>query len=64
MQSSMEKQLNLNEKTFDKTKHYSKSIFAKHVVRRRADKIDFSGYRPLLDALDAVIDDYAKRAAL
>ena len=55
------KSLNLDEKTFDKNKNYGKVIFAKHVVQRNADKISFAGYRPLLDAIDAVIVDYAKR---
>jgi retron-type reverse transcriptase len=40
---------------FDKDKHYSKMVFAHKVVRPRADKIDFRGFRPLLTNLVAVI---------
>lgn len=55
------KELHLDEKTFDKTKHIGKELFVKHVVQKNAAKIDFSGYKPILDAITEVIADYEKR---
>lgn len=55
------KSLNLDEKTFDKTKHYGKELFVKHVVQKSAATIDFSNYKDLLDAVAEAIDDYEKR---
>lgn len=52
------KDLNLNEKTFDPSKNYSKVALAKNVVMKNSEKIDFSGYRPLLDAINLAIEDY------
>lgn len=40
---------------FDPTVHIGKQIFAHKVVRPNAAKIDFSGFKPLLDALVAII---------
>ncbi len=42
-------------KGFDKDKHYSKVVFAHKVVRPKADKIDFTRFRPLLTNLVEVI---------
>jgi RNA-directed DNA polymerase len=56
----------LNEKSFnrskeaDSTKHYGKAAFARDVIAKRVDKIDFSRFRGILERVDAVIDDYAK----
>ena len=55
------KVLHLDEKTFDKTKHFSKELFVKHVVQKNASTIDFSGYKPLLDAISEAIEDYYKK---
>lgn len=52
------KSLHLNEKTFDKTKHFGKELFVKHVVQKNATTIDFSGYKPLLDAITKAIEHY------
>jgi retron-type reverse transcriptase len=43
---------------FDRDKHYSKKVFAHRVVRPKADKIDFSGFRPLLTNLTAAISKH------
>ena len=43
-------------KDFEVDKHYGKKIFAHKVVRPRADTIDFTGFRPLLTNLVAVIN--------
>ena len=37
---------------------YGKYVFAEKVVRPNADKIDFSGFKPLLERIVAVIDHY------
>ncbi len=37
---------------------YGKYVFAEKVVRPNADKIDFSGFKPLLERVVAVIDHY------
>ncbi len=55
------KTLNLDEKTFDSKKHYGKAIFAKNVVQKGAGKIKFDGYKPLLDAVNAAIQDYKSK---
>ena len=45
-------------KTFEVDKHYGKVIFAHKVVRPRAETIDFTGFRPLLTNLVAVINKH------
>jgi RNA-directed DNA polymerase len=56
----------LNEKSFnrskeaDANKHYGKAAFARDVIAKRVDKIDFSRFRGILERVDAVIADYAK----
>ena len=57
------KTLNLDEKSFDPKKNYGKTIFAKYVVQRGATKIKFDGYKPLLDAINASIEDYKLKLA-
>lgn len=37
---------------------YGKYVFAKNVIRPNADKIDFSGFKPLLERVVAAIDHY------
>jgi RNA-directed DNA polymerase len=46
----------------DTGSHYGKTVFAHKVVRSNADKIDFSGFAPLLKILEQVIHDHAKKA--
>ena len=55
------KSLHLDEKTFDKTKHFGKEPFVRHVVQKKSAAINFSNYKALLDAISEVIDDYDKR---
>ncbi len=38
---------------------YGKQVFAERVVKPNAGVIDFSGFKPLLDRIVAVLDDYA-----
>lgn len=48
---------------FDATIEYGKSDFAYKVVQPTADKIDFSGFIPLLDRLVGVIHEHAKKTS-
>ncbi|TLX11759.1 retron Ec67 family RNA-directed DNA polymerase/endonuclease [Rhizobium sp. MHM7A] len=57
------KKLDLTNKETDGTKFYSKHTFAKSVVRPNQDKIDFTGFEPLLLAIEQVIADFAGRLA-
>ena len=52
------KVLHLNEKTFDSSKHISKSVFAKRLVAKNAAAIDWAGFEPFLNRIVAVLDDY------
>ena len=45
-------------KNFESDKHYGKTIFAHKVVRPKADKIDFTGFRPLLTRLVKAINKH------
>lgn len=55
----------LNGKTFDATKdadnekHYSKAAFARDVIAKHANTIDFSEFKQILDRVVAVINNYA-----
>ncbi len=49
------KAFNPDENTFDTNIHYGKKIFAEAVVRAHAAKINFNGFRPLLNNLEAAI---------
>ncbi len=42
------------------TEEYSKEVFAKSVVKARADEIDFSGFDPLLERICTVIKNHAE----
>jgi RNA-directed DNA polymerase len=42
--------------SIDVDRHYGKRVFAHKVIRPRADAIDFSGFRPLLTNLVAIIN--------
>ena len=43
----------------DPEKEYGKEVFAKSVVKANADKVDFSGFDPLLDRICKVISHHA-----
>lgn len=53
------KKLNVNNKGFDPAKDLSKEAFARSVVQPNADKIDFSGFDPLLDRISKAIKHYS-----
>lgn len=48
---------------FDPATHYGKNAFAYKVVQPNANSIDFSGFKPLLARIDAVVKEHAKRVA-
>jgi RNA-directed DNA polymerase len=50
------------DKEHDAPGEFGKVIFAERIVRPKASTIDFSGFDPLLTRIEAVLDDYAKRA--
>lgn len=49
------------EKKFDDTKHFGKAVFAREIIEKRADSIDFSKFSEILDRVISVIADYATR---
>lgn len=51
-------------KQFDPSTEYSKVIFAHGVVRPNVATINFDGFKPLLDRLQMVIDEHAKKSAM
>ena len=46
---------------FDSSKHYGKAIFAEEVVKKNAQTIDFTGFKPILDNLAGILADYAAK---
>ena len=56
------KSLNLSEDVNTKTE-YGKHIFAKHVVRKNADTINCDGFKSILDRIDAVLVEHAKKSS-
>jgi RNA-directed DNA polymerase len=46
--------------TFNSGTHYGKTDFAYRVIRPNADKIDFDGFKAILDRFVDVIDEHAK----
>jgi hypothetical protein len=46
---------------FDATRYYGKKLFAEEVVAKHAAHINFSGFKPLLTNICAVIKDHAKK---
>ena len=57
------KKFNPDEKTFDKTKHYGKQVFAEKVVKATQNSINFDKFKPILNRLRAAIDDHAGKMA-
>lgn len=50
-------------KKIDPTTEYGKVVFAHEVIRPNAAKLNFDGFRPLLDRIQMVIDEQAKKCA-
>jgi len=57
----------LNGKSFerkndaDNQHHYGKAAFARDVISKNASTINFDGFRPILDRIEAVMKDYVGR---
>jgi hypothetical protein len=49
------KAFNPSDKGFDNKTEYGKHLFAKEVVKKNEDKIDFAGFKKILDRIDSVI---------
>lgn len=54
------KTLELDPKKFDPSKNFGKVLLAESIVRRQKDKIDFSGYLPLLVRISKAIEHFEK----
>jgi RNA-directed DNA polymerase len=52
------RKLDLSNKESDASKFYSKNEFSIEVIQKNQSSIDFSGFKPLLNALVAVQKDY------
>jgi len=46
---------------FDKTKEYSKTVFASKVVKAHQKEINFDGFKEVLNRFQMVIEDYKKK---
>jgi hypothetical protein len=57
------KTLDLTNKQTDGKTFYSKNDFSIEIIQKKQQSIDFSGFKPLLDAILAVQTDYAIRIA-
>lgn len=53
------KSFNPKNEGLDLKTEYGKSHFANHVVKKNEATIDFNGFKPILDRLEAVISHYA-----
>lgn len=51
-------------KQIDISKEYGKVVFAHKVIRPHAATINFDGFKPLLDRVQMVIDEHAKKSAI
>lgn len=58
------KTFNPDEKPFDSKTQYGKAYFAEHVVKKNESKINFVGFKPLLDRIDQVIIEHSKKVAV
>ena len=43
---------------------YGKFIFAEQIVKKNQNRIDFSGFKPILDRIDAVLIDFQRRLSV
>lgn len=57
------KSFNPSKHGFDSKKEYGKYVFAEQVVRKQQAKINFDGFEPVLERIQAVINAHAKKVA-
>jgi hypothetical protein len=55
------KTFNPSDKGFNPKTEYGKYLFAKLVVKKNQASINFSGFNPLLERIEAVLDDYKRK---
>jgi len=55
------KTFNPSDKGFNSKTEYGKYFFAKHVVKKKQATIDFSGFKPILERIEAVMNDHSKK---
>jgi RNA-directed DNA polymerase len=55
------KNFNYKKKKIDPNTEYAKHVFAETVIKPNQNKIDFGGFRDVLEKFQAVIDDYKKK---
>lgn len=55
------KTFNPSDKGFNSKTEYGKNFFAKHVVKKKQATIDFSGFKPILERIEAVLNDHSKK---
>lgn len=56
------KAFNPSKNGFDGKTQYGKYVFAEQVVKKNEDSIDFQGFKPLLERIDAVVVAHSKNA--
>jgi RNA-directed DNA polymerase len=56
------KTFNPSNGSHDTASEYGKVVFAEQVVRKNQDKIDFNGFKPILDNIVKVLKDYKKKS--
>ncbi len=57
------KKFNPAKSGFDSKTEYGKYLFAEQVVRKHQDKINFAGFEPILERIQLVINEHAKKLA-
>jgi RNA-directed DNA polymerase len=57
------KTFNPSDKGFKNKTEYGKYLFSKLIVKKNQATIDFSGFNPILERIEAVLEDYKRRLA-
>lgn len=57
------KTFNPSDKGFDHKTEYGKNLFAEHVIKKNEGKIDFSGFKPILDRIVAVLGEHIGKSS-
>ncbi len=58
------KTFNPDDKTFDFQTQYGKAYFAEHVIKKNESKINFVGFKRLLDCIDQVIIEHNRKMTI
>jgi hypothetical protein len=57
------KSFNPSDKGFNSKTEYGKKIFAEHVVKKNQARIDFTGFKPILSRIEAVLNAHSKKVS-